>query len=44
MKGYIDSMSEIKRTEINEEWAHSGIVEAGGFAAGLLTFLPFNDM
>lgn len=24
-------MSEIKRTEINDEWAHSGIVEAGEF-------------
>ena len=23
-------MSEITRTEINEEWAHSGVVEAGG--------------
>jgi enamine deaminase RidA (YjgF/YER057c/UK114 family) len=25
-------MNEIKRIEINEEWAHSGIVEAGGYA------------
>jgi enamine deaminase RidA (YjgF/YER057c/UK114 family) len=24
-------MSEIKRTEINDEWAHSGIVEAGDY-------------
>lgn len=24
-------MSEIKRTELSEEWAHSGVVEAGGF-------------
>ena len=24
-------MSEIRRTEISEEWAHSGVVEAGGF-------------
>ncbi len=24
-------MSEIKRHEVNEEWAYSGIVEAGGF-------------
>lgn len=24
-------MSEIKRTELNDEWAHSGIVEAGDF-------------
>ena len=24
-------MGEIKRTELSEEWAHSGIVEAGGF-------------
>lgn len=25
-------MGEIKRTELSEEWAHSGVVEAGGFA------------
>ena len=25
-------MKEIKRTEINEEWAHSGIIEAGDYA------------
>ena len=24
-------MSTITRTEINEEWAHAGVVEAGGF-------------
>lgn len=24
-------MNEIKRTELSEEWAHSGIVEAGGY-------------
>lgn len=24
-------MGEIKRTELSEEWAHSGVVEAGGF-------------
>ena len=24
-------MSEIKRTELSEEWAHSGIIEAGGY-------------
>jgi len=24
-------MKEIKRTELNEEWAHSGIIEAGDF-------------
>jgi len=24
-------MSEIKRAELSEEWAHSGIVEAGGY-------------
>ncbi len=24
-------MEEIKRSEINEEWAHSGIVEAGDY-------------
>lgn len=26
-----DDMSNIKRTELSEEWAHSGVVEAGGF-------------
>ena len=25
-------MGEIKRTELSEEWAHSGVVEAGDFA------------
>ena len=25
-------MREIKRSDVNEEWAHSGIVEAGDFA------------
>lgn len=25
-------MSNISRTDINEEWAHSGVVEAGNFA------------
>jgi len=25
-------VKEIKRTEINEEWAHSGIIEAGDYA------------
>lgn len=25
-------MSEIIRHDVNEEWAHSGIIEAGGFA------------
>jgi hypothetical protein len=29
MEKYI--MKEIKRTEISEEWAHSGIVEAGDY-------------
>jgi len=24
-------MSEVKRTEIDEEWAHSGVIEAGDF-------------
>lgn len=27
----MDTMDNIKRTEISEEWAHAGIVEAGGF-------------
>jgi enamine deaminase RidA (YjgF/YER057c/UK114 family) len=26
------SMENIKRSDINEQWAHSGIVEAGDFA------------
>jgi enamine deaminase RidA (YjgF/YER057c/UK114 family) len=30
MEGSI--MGEIKRIELNEEWAYSGIVEAGGYA------------
>lgn len=42
--GYIlgcDTMSHISRTGLNEEWAHNGVVEAGGFV--FISYLMKNE-
>ena len=34
-------MSHISRTGLNEEWAHNGVVEAGGFV--FISYLMKNE-
>jgi hypothetical protein len=37
-------MKEITRTHINEEWAHSGIVEAGDFVSAIAWIMKGNQL